>query len=47
MSAGLAIQATANLHRLPLSPWAGLGVAAGWATAALVAGGLLIRIRDA
>lgn len=47
MSAGLTIQATTNLHSLPLSPWAGLGVTAGWAAAALVAGGLLLRIRDA
>jgi ABC-2 type transport system permease protein len=46
MNAGLAIQATTNLHSLPLSPWAGLGVTAGWATAALVASGLLMRIRD-
>jgi ABC-2 type transport system permease protein len=47
MSAGLAIQATTNLHSLPVSPWAGLGVTTGWAAAALVAGGLLIRKRDA
>ncbi|WP_331743587.1 ABC transporter permease subunit (plasmid) [Streptomyces sp. NBC_01136] len=47
MSAGLAIQATTNLHSLPLSPWAGLGITAGWAAAALVAGGLLLRKRDA
>jgi ABC-2 type transport system permease protein len=47
MSAGLAIQATTNLHSLPLRPWVGLGVTAGWAAAALVAGGLLLRIRDA
>ncbi|MGI8331682.1 ABC transporter permease [Actinomadura scrupuli] len=47
MSAGLAIQATTDLHSLPLSPWAGLGVTAGWAAAALVAGGLLLRKRDA
>jgi ABC-2 type transport system permease protein len=47
MSAGLAIQATTDLHSLPLLPWAGLGVTAGWAAAALVAGGLLLRIRDA
>ncbi|MCO6010525.1 ABC transporter permease subunit [Actinoallomurus purpureus] len=46
MSAGLAIQATTDLHSLPLSPWAGLGVTAGWATAALLAGGLLLRVRD-
>ncbi|MCW6007407.1 hypothetical protein K1W54_23090 [Micromonospora sp. CPCC 205371] len=47
MSAGLAIQATTDLHSLPLSPWAGLGVTAAWAGAALAAGGLLLRIRDA
>jgi ABC-2 type transport system permease protein len=47
MSAGLGIQATTDLHSLPLSPWAGLGVTAGWAAAALVAGGLLICRRDA
>jgi ABC-2 type transport system permease protein len=47
MSAGLTIQATTGLHNLPLHPWAGLGVIAGWAAAALVAGGLLLRIRDA
>jgi ABC-2 type transport system permease protein len=47
MSAGLAIQATTNLHSLPLSPWAGLGVTTGWAATALMAGGLLIGKRDA
>ncbi|MFG1755475.1 ABC transporter permease [Streptosporangium sandarakinum] len=47
MNAGLAIQATANLADLPLSPWAGLGVLAAWATAALLGGGLLLRMRDA
>jgi ABC-2 type transport system permease protein len=47
MSAGLAVQATTDLHSLPLRPWAGLGITAGWAAAALVAGGLLLRIRDA
>jgi ABC-2 type transport system permease protein len=46
MSAGLAIQATTDLHSLPLAPWAGLAVTAGWAAAALVAGGLLLRLRD-
>ena len=46
MSAGLAIQATTDLHSLPLRPWAGLGVTAGWAAAALVTGGLLLRKRD-
>jgi ABC-2 type transport system permease protein len=47
MTAGLAIQATTSLRSLPLSPWAGLGVLATWATAALLAGGLLFRLRDA
>jgi ABC-2 type transport system permease protein len=47
MSAGLAIQATTGLRSLPLSPWAGLGVLAAWATAALLAGGLLLQVRDA
>jgi ABC-2 type transport system permease protein len=47
MSAGLAIQATTDLRSLPIGPWAGLGVTAGWAAAALVSGGLLLRMRDA
>jgi ABC-2 type transport system permease protein len=47
MTAGLAIQATTNLQSLPISPWAGLGVLAIWAGVALVAGGILLRVRDA
>jgi len=47
MDAGLAIQATRNLGRLPIGPWAGLGVLAAWTAAALLAGGLLLRLRDA
>jgi ABC-2 type transport system permease protein len=47
MTAGLAIQATTGLHSLPISPWAGLGVLAAWAAGALLAGGLLLRFRDA
>jgi ABC-2 type transport system permease protein len=47
MSAGLTIQATTDLHDQPLSPWTGLCVTAGWATAALVTGGVLLRARDA
>jgi ABC-2 type transport system permease protein len=46
MTAGLAIQATTNLHSLPIGPWAGLGVLAAWAAAALLTGGLLLRLRD-
>jgi ABC-2 type transport system permease protein len=47
MTAGLAIQATRNLAKLPIGPWPGLGVLAAWAAAALAAGGLLLRLRDA
>ncbi|WP_407841290.1 hypothetical protein ACE1OC_40600 [Streptomyces sp. DSM 116496] len=47
MSAGLSIQATTDLGSLPTSPWADLGVTAVWAAAALIAGGLLLRERDA
>jgi ABC-2 type transport system permease protein len=46
-NAGLAIQATRNLGALPIGPWAGLGVLAAWTAAALLAGGLLLRLRDA
>jgi ABC-2 type transport system permease protein len=46
-TAGLAIQATIGLRSLPISPWAGLGVLAAWAAGALLAGGLLLRQRDA
>jgi ABC-2 type transport system permease protein len=45
--AGLAIQATRNLRTLPIGPWQGLGVLAVWAAAALLAGGLIFRLRDA
>ncbi|MER6176333.1 ABC transporter permease [Streptosporangium sp. NPDC001681] len=47
MNAGLAIQSTTNLSALPLAPWAGLGVLAAWAAAALLGGGLALRLRDA
>jgi ABC-2 type transport system permease protein len=47
MIAGLDVQATTGLRSLPLSPWAGLGVLAAWAAGALLAGGLLLRFRDA
>jgi ABC-2 type transport system permease protein len=46
MNAGLAIQATANLTSLPLSPWTGLGVLAAWAVGALLAGAALLTLRD-
>jgi ABC-2 type transport system permease protein len=47
MTAGLASQATTNLHSLPIAPWAGLGVLTAWALASLLVGGLLLRLRDA
>jgi ABC-2 type transport system permease protein len=47
MTAGLAIQATRNLKTLPIGPWPGLVVLAAWAATALLAGGLLLRLRDA
>jgi ABC-2 type transport system permease protein len=47
MTAGLYIQATANLSSLPLTPWQGLGVLALWAAGALAIGALIFRFRDA
>jgi ABC-2 type transport system permease protein len=46
MSAGLAVQATTDLDHLPIGPWAGLGVLAAWAAAAILAGVLSLRLRD-
>jgi ABC-2 type transport system permease protein len=45
--AGLTIQDTTGLRGLPITPWAGLGVLAIWAGAALLAGSLVFRLRDA
>ncbi|HTC69418.1 MAG TPA: ABC transporter permease [Acidothermaceae bacterium] len=47
MNAGLGIQTTLDLHSLPLSPWAGLGVLGLWATGALAVGALVLLLRDA
>lgn len=47
MNAGLAVQATVDLDSLPIGPWAGLGVLAAWAAAALLGGGVLLQLRDA
>jgi ABC-2 type transport system permease protein len=47
MTAGLGIQATTGLNSLPLTPWQGLGVLAAWAAGALLAGALVLRLRDA
>ncbi|MFI6582692.1 hypothetical protein [Embleya sp. NPDC050493] len=46
MRAGGGIETTTNPDSLPVRLLAGLGVAAGWAVAALPAGGLLLRKRD-
>jgi ABC-2 type transport system permease protein len=47
MTAGLTIQTTTHIHSQVIGPWAGLGVLAAWATAALLAGALFLRLRDA
>jgi ABC-2 type transport system permease protein len=47
MNAGLAIQATRNLSKLPIGPWEGLGVLGLWTAAAVLAGWLVFRFRDA
>jgi ABC-2 type transport system permease protein len=46
-NAGLAIQATRGIAKLPIGPWPGLGVLALWTAAALAAGWLVLRLRDA
>jgi ABC-2 type transport system permease protein len=46
-NAGLAIVSTTGVQNLVISPWAGLGVLAAWAAAALLAAGVLLRLRDA
>lgn len=47
MTAGLAIQSTVDVEAEPIAPWPGLGILALWAAAALVAGALTLRLRDA
>jgi ABC-2 type transport system permease protein len=46
-NAGQAILSTTGLKNLPITPWAGLGVLAIWTVVALLAGGLVLRLRDA
>ncbi len=46
-TAGMAIQATRDLDQLPIAPWPGLAVVAGYAVVALGVGGALLRARDA
>ncbi|MFI0450088.1 ABC transporter permease [Actinomadura sp. 6N118] len=45
-SAGMAVQATRDLDRLPIGPWAGLGVLAAYTAGALLAGGAAFIRRD-
>jgi ABC-2 type transport system permease protein len=47
VTAGMYVEATVGLRALPLGPWQGLGVLAGWAAGALLLGGLVLRLRDA
>jgi ABC-2 type transport system permease protein len=48
MTAGLSIQRTVErIDSVPIGVWAGLGVLAGWAVAALVGGFVMINRRDA
>ena len=47
MNAGLAIQGTTRLRGLPIGPWAGLGVLALWALAALAVATVALQRRDA
>jgi ABC-2 type transport system permease protein len=47
MTAGLAVQATRDLGQLPIGPWAGLGLLAAYACAAVLLGAALFRLRDA
>jgi ABC-2 type transport system permease protein len=46
-NAGLAILNTTGLRDLVISPWGGLGVLAAWAAVAILAAGMILRLRDA
>jgi ABC-2 type transport system permease protein len=46
-NAGQAVQATTGLDQLPIGPWAGLGVLAAYAGAAMLLGAVLFTVRDA
>jgi ABC-2 type transport system permease protein len=47
MTAGMAIQYTRRIGDLPIGPWAGLGVLAGYAAAAMLLGAVAFAVRDA
>ncbi|MET0419679.1 MAG: ABC transporter permease, partial [Actinoplanes sp.] len=46
-TAGQVAQATVGVPGMPIGPWAGLAVTAGWAFASVALGGLLLCRRDA
>jgi ABC-2 type transport system permease protein len=46
-TSGMNIQNTVGLAQLEVGPWAGLGILAGWAGAAMLLGTLLFQVRDA
>jgi ABC-2 type transport system permease protein len=47
MTAGLAVEATRHLGAQPDAPWTGMAILAAWAVGGLVAGGVVLRVRDA
>ncbi|MGH8880498.1 MAG: ABC transporter permease [Stackebrandtia sp.] len=47
MDAGLSVQVTEDLSKMPISPWAGLGILAIWTASALLAGTTTLHRRDA
>ncbi|GID94177.1 ABC transporter permease [Amorphoplanes digitatis] len=47
MDAGLSIQTTRDFATAHIGPWAGIGVLAAYAGAAIVAGAIALRLRDA
>jgi ABC-2 type transport system permease protein len=47
VNAGLAIQTTRSIAKLPIGPWPGLGVLGLWTAAALAGGWVVLRLRDA
>ena len=47
VNAGLAIQATRNIAKLPIGPWPGIGVLGLWTAVALAGGWVVLRLRDA
>jgi len=47
MTSGLAAQTTKNIAAQPITPWHGIGVVALWAMGALLAGGAVLRRKDA